>query len=265
VQKGKVDFCKCNSPLFPNGGGVLYLNTQDFTNGVISGTALEIISTVIALISANYPQRSLAIISPFNDSVKQLQKSFLNDSNLDDITIETIDRIQGMTVDYAILYIPGRNPGFALDERRFNVATSRSRSTTLIITDIPLTDMHSISTKVANFIKNSIPLTLNDIYRNVDSDKNQVSIDMEDVKSLYPGLENIVDELMENGIPFSHEGEVELLDEENCVIASAGMLLKEYKVAIDPVDSFSKQKLEEYGYKVINSQEFDISMLNHKH
>ena len=64
-----------------------------------------------------------------------------------------IDRIQGMTVDYAILYIPGRNPGFALDERRFNVATSRSRSTTLIISDIPLTNMHSLSSKVAAFIK----------------------------------------------------------------------------------------------------------------
>ena len=51
--------------------------------------------------------------------------------------METIDRIQGATVDYAIVYIPGRNPGFALDERRFNVATSRSRSTTLIISDIP--------------------------------------------------------------------------------------------------------------------------------
>ena len=96
---------------------------------------------------------SLAIISPFNDTVKQLQKNFLTDSSIDDITIETIDRIQGMTVDYAILYIPGRNPGFALDERRFNVATSRSRSTTLIISDIPLKQFHTIPSKVIKFIE----------------------------------------------------------------------------------------------------------------
>ena len=57
-----------------------------------------------------------------------------------------------MTVDYSILYIPGRNPGFALEERRFNVATSRSRSTTLIISDIALQDFHTIPPKVIKFV-----------------------------------------------------------------------------------------------------------------
>ena len=114
---------------------------------------MNIVSQVVDEFTKNYPKRSLAIISPFNDTVKQLQKTFLTETSLQDFTIETIDRIQGMTVDYAILYIPGRNPGFALDERRFNVATSRSRSTTLIISDIPLTNMHSLSSKVDAFIK----------------------------------------------------------------------------------------------------------------
>ena len=123
------------------------------SNGIVSGSGLHIVSQVVDEFTRNYPNRSLAIISPFNDTVKQLQKTFLTESSLADFTIETIDRIQGMTVDYAILYIPGRNPGFALDERRFNVATSRSRSTTLIISDIPLTNLHSISPKVAAFIK----------------------------------------------------------------------------------------------------------------
>lgn len=145
VQKNLLDFSLCHSNLFPDGGGVIYHYTQDYTNGIVSGTGLNIVSQVVDEFTKNYPKRSLAIISPFNDTVKQLQKTFLTETSLQDFTIETIDRIQGMTVDYAILYIPGRNPGFALDERRFNVATSRSRSTTLIISDIPLTNMHSLS------------------------------------------------------------------------------------------------------------------------
>lgn len=153
VQKDVIDFNLCQSKLFPNGGGVIYYYTQDCTNGIISGSGLNVVSNVIDLISEHYPKRSLAIVSPFNDTVKQLQKYYLTDNALEDITIETIDRIQGITVDYAILYIPGRNPGFALDERRFNVATSRSRSTTLIISDIPLEEMHSISPKVRRFIQ----------------------------------------------------------------------------------------------------------------
>lgn len=153
VQKSTIDFSSCPSKYFPKEGGVIYYYTQDLTNGIISGTGLQIVNLIVNAISENYPKRSLAIISPFNDTIKQLQKSFLSDTSLNDFTIETIDRIQGMTVDYAILYIPGRNPGFALDERRFNVATSRSRSTTMIISDIPLTNMHSISPKVATFLR----------------------------------------------------------------------------------------------------------------
>ena len=80
----------------------------------------------------------VAVITPFRYTVQELQKRFSRSDMELDITIETVDRIQGMTVDYAIFYIPGRNPGFALETRRFNVATSRSKSTTLIITDFAI-------------------------------------------------------------------------------------------------------------------------------
>ena len=57
-----------------------------------------------------------------------------------------------MTVDYAILYLPGWKFSFALEKRRFNVATSRSRTTTLILSDISLEEMHSIPETVIPFI-----------------------------------------------------------------------------------------------------------------
>ncbi len=152
VRREMLDYSKSVLPFFPAEGGVLYHETNDFTNGICSETSLKIIEQIVNDLEKNYPERSLAIISPFRDTVKQLQKRFLTDTKISDLTVETIDRIQGMTVDYAILYIPGRNPGFALDERRFNVATSRSRSTTFILSDIPLTDFHSLSPKVAKFL-----------------------------------------------------------------------------------------------------------------
>ena len=261
VKKKEVDFNLCHSNLFPSGGGVIYHYTQDFTNGIVSGAGLNIVSQVVNLFSRNYPKRSLAIISPFNDTVKQLQKTFLTDSSLDDFTIETIDRIQGMTVDYAILYIPGRNPGFALDERRFNVATSRSRSTTLIVSDIPLTNMHSISSKVSAFIKRC--RSLDDI-NNMDcneSDNLLDALERNDIKALYPGLEHIVDMLLDNNIPFSKDGDVDLLDSNELVIATAGMILRNYRIAIDPVDKESVSVFKAAGYKIVESANFDISMI----
>ena len=152
VKKDYLDFTKANSVLFPQDGGVLYHCTLDVRNGVYSEKADAIIRDVIEKMEKFYPDRSLAIITPFRDSVKELQKHFCTSDIELDITIETIDRIQGMTVDYAILYIPGRNPGFALEDRRFNVATSRSLSTTLIISDMPLNEFHTVSPTVLQFI-----------------------------------------------------------------------------------------------------------------
>lgn len=154
VKKDYLDFTKANSVLFPQDGGVLYHCTLDVRNGVYSDKADAIIRDVIEKLEKFYPDRSLAIITPFRDSVKELQKRFCTSDLELDITIETIDRIQGMTVDYAILYIPGRNPGFALEDRRFNVATSRSLSTTLIISDMPLNEFHTVSPTVLQFINN---------------------------------------------------------------------------------------------------------------
>lgn len=153
VKQEVLSFDKIKSPLFPNEGGVIYHCTEDATNGVYSKTAFDIISFVIDSLQNNYKERSLAIISPFKDTVKQLQKKFLATTDINDFTIETIDRIQGLTVDYAVLYLPARNPGFALDERRFNVATSRSRSTTLILSDMPLQNFHSVTPNIRHFFR----------------------------------------------------------------------------------------------------------------
>lgn len=259
VQNNKLDFSLCPPDYFPNEGGAIYCYTRDFTNGIISSTGLSIVADIVNEIVKKYPKRSLAIISPFKETVKQLQRSFLSENSLKKLTIDTVDRIQGMTVDYAIFYLPGRYPSFALEERRFNVATSRSMSTTLIISDMPLENLHSISPKVMTFINNCKCLNR---YNSIE-DMNLIyeAIEKNSIVALYPGLENIVESLLANNVPFSHDGEVELLDREGVVIATAGMLLKEYKIAINPVDNDSKQIFERAGYKVITSEEFSIELL----
>ncbi len=255
VEHELLNFSKIHSTLFPSEGGVLYMNTNDFNSKVYSKTALSIISNIVDTMLSNYPKRKLAIISPFVDTVSMLQKRYANDRYSKQITVETIDRIQGMTVDYTILYFPGRNPKFALEERRFNVATSRSRSTTLILTDISLLSFPMLPKNVIDFLSQCKQLT-------VDSLASYYSTsERETIKFFYPGLECIVDQLLDNNIQFSKEGDVDLLDHNGLVIASAGLLLKDRKVAIDPVDEASKAVFVAAGYKVIDSSAFDINEL----
>ena len=146
------DFSRVNSPFILKDGGIIYQTTGDNSNGVCTDGALEVIGGILDGFKASFPEVEIAIITPFKESVKELQKHFLTADSLINLTIETVDRIQGMTVDYTIMYIPGWKPSFALDENRFNVATSRSRSTTLVLSDAPLENLHSASAKISHFL-----------------------------------------------------------------------------------------------------------------
>lgn len=152
VQPKPITFPLLDKNLFPKEGGVRYLVCSGNTDGIGSKKALKQIEVIINLLEDNYPKTSVAIISPFKDTVRKLQSMLYDDKRKLDLTIETIDRVQGITVDYSILFFPYRNVGFAVEEHRFNVAYSRSRSTTLIINDYELLDINTITGKVRNFI-----------------------------------------------------------------------------------------------------------------
>lgn len=86
-------------------------------------------------------------------------------------------------------------------------------------------------------------------------------VDREAIKELYPGMEEIVDILIDNQVPFSHDGVFELTDEDNAVIASAAMIIDNPKIAIDPFDDKDKLVFIEKGYKVITQEEFNIEII----
>lgn len=253
VQKKKITFNVPSEikPFFPDEGGTVIYTTKGSSGANCSVEALEIIRKIVDTFKGYYPKRRLAILTPFVLTTKALQTEFCKDDQTLDILVDTINRIQGETVDYTIYYVPLRNHGFAFSDNLFNVATSRSRSTTLLITDIPLDLVPISSNKVRQFLNDC--KTVN-FYERID-------IDRSEIKMFYPRLEGLVDQLLDNNIPFSHEGDVDLLDPNGIVIASAGLLLEQYKIAIDPVDDDSKNIFERAGYKVIPSDEFNIELL----
>ena len=86
-----------------------------------------------------------------------------------------------------------------------------------------------------------------------------MAIDRDEIKMFYPELEDIVDMLIDNNIAFGYEGDTDLTDADGIVLASAGMLLRDKKVAVDPSDEHSKAILETAGYKILYSLNFNIN------
>ena len=83
--------------------------------------------------------------------------------------------------------------------------------------------------------------------------------DRDEIKMFYPELEDIVDILIDNNIAFGYDGDTDLTDADGIVLASAGMLLRDKKVAINPSDEHSKAILETAGYKILYSLNFNIN------
>ena len=82
----------------------------------------------------------------------------------------------------------------------------------------------------------------------------------EELKSLYPGYDVIIDQLLDNNVPIDGDGNVSLLNEDGEVIAEANMLFPVQKIAIDPVDSDSAKAFVDNNYRVINSKEFNLNV-----
>lgn len=153
VASNKLDWSKIDNRYFPEGGGVVLEVLSGGEDGVLSPAAVKVLGNVLDKIESNVAGARVAVITPFKDSAMAIQRRFAIVGRKLDLSIETIDRVQGATVDYAILYFPLRNVAFSFDERRFNVATSRSRTTTLILSDYELLEMRSITGKVREFLE----------------------------------------------------------------------------------------------------------------
>lgn len=98
------------------------------------------------------PKLSIVVLSPYVVTAKTLFKEiFPSLPNGENVLIETIDKIQGLTVDICVLFIPNTGISFCLAPNRFNVATSRATLSTFVILPDDI-DMESLDRKVKLYL-----------------------------------------------------------------------------------------------------------------
>lgn len=101
--------------------------------------AIHVILSKVKDILATSSKASIAVLCKFKDSIRALQKAFVLGLPVkelpDNIKIETVDRVQGLTIDYCFFLIPNVSTRYSLQSELFNVATSRARYNTIIVAD----------------------------------------------------------------------------------------------------------------------------------
>jgi len=157
TEKPRFQFPECgfeiNKYLHPDGGPVLIKSS--FPIGVDNpdfGLFL-LIDLLKQFLLINENKLEIAIISKTKKAVRSIQKSVTSAFGSDDsILIETIERIQGLTCDITIFFIPNSSMNYSFKKPLFNVATSRAKRHTIIIADKSISSYPVADKLVHDFI-----------------------------------------------------------------------------------------------------------------
>lgn len=127
-----------NIPELYRKGGPVYIGLELKIGDKAPTNAFDAILEFVSKIIAESPKAEIAILSKFRESVRQLQKYFVikwdkSKELPENIRIETVDRVQGLTVDYCFYFIPNASIRYSLENKLFNVATSRAKFNTIIV------------------------------------------------------------------------------------------------------------------------------------
>ena len=130
-----------NANLIQSGGPVL-LEHDLKVGDKAPENAFESIFNIVYNLYVEKPKTEIAVLSKFRDTIGPLQKYFVlrwNTKELpENIKIETVDSVQGLTVDYCIFLIPNASIRYSLEKELFNVATSRAKYNTIIVSNVGL-------------------------------------------------------------------------------------------------------------------------------
>ena len=185
VAPKPADWSRLDKRYFLADGGTVIDVLSGGEDGVLSPAASGQIGMILDKLETNCPNAKIAIITPYIDSAKAIQRKFSLGGRKLKVSVETIDRVQGATVDYTILYFPLRNVGFSFDERRFNVATSRSRTTTLILSDYDPLEMRSVTGKVREYLESVVGVARREP-PSITTDNPEADLEHLDIKERQP-------------------------------------------------------------------------------
>lgn len=150
IQKGNAIFSKLSSIYNKTGGSSLYYYDSSRLKDLHEFLYIQISS--LFQINSKF---EIAILSSTKKGVKLLRDNLLFKFKeyQDQILINTVDSVQGLTVDFCFYFaFSDGNPAFSFKVNRFNVATSRSRYCTLIMLDQAYKIVSPYKGLVAEFI-----------------------------------------------------------------------------------------------------------------
>lgn len=139
--------------LSKDGGPTLILT--DMPSGDSSPQfAIYMTSFIVGNILNDNKNKEIAILTCLKKTTRALQMTITQKfGTKKNIIIDTVARVQGLTTDITIFFVPDYSYIRTLEPHLFNVATSRAREHTIIIADKYVLDCTTLDMKVCEYLK----------------------------------------------------------------------------------------------------------------
>ena len=211
--------------------------------------AMAFAAMLVAAILEQNPKQKIAVLSFYVETTKALQKTiFQTIGNHNNILVDTVSRIQGLTTDVVIYIVPNTVYTHTLNRQLFNVATSRALRHTVIIAD-------SHYREHAQFIDNDVLRflnSLNDASYYIPIKGNQSSLAIEAPCEVYQ------EESKTESIPESDNSAPEKPNEDNFIpteVPPIGVKVVG-KIDLSKFDTPKPKKKEKDGCYIIDTNVF---------
>lgn len=139
---------------FNSQGGPTLIKTDLKVGDFKPSQALKLATELVMhLLSAN-EKLHISVLTYFIETTKALQKSIIQTVGYHkNLLIETVSRVQGLTTDITIFVVPNSSYHRSLENRLFNVATSRSKRHTIIIVDKNILTRSQVDSEVKQYLQ----------------------------------------------------------------------------------------------------------------
>lgn len=118
----------------------------------------------------------IAVLTPYVETLTHLQQNLKLKTNSRNYLIESVDRVQGLDVDYCFYLIP-KSSSFSFNLNRFNVATSRAKKSSFILVEQDFDRIVNLPNEVDNYLsklRNEFAFTVNPISGAIAKSEQQV-------------------------------------------------------------------------------------------
>lgn len=135
-------------------GGPTLLKTDMEIGDLKDYALLNLALYVVGYIHQQDKKCEIAVLTCMKETVRALQSVIFSRIKSSKILIDTVARVQGLTTDICIYVIPNTHYLRTLEPRLFNVATSRARRQTIIISDKEILGYARMNIDVKRYLDN---------------------------------------------------------------------------------------------------------------